>query len=116
MPVCSQKGGIDDADIGTDTLHLLSVPKREGVIIPMCHEYSILSHRIKVIGRHLHGGTSVASVVVVPVLASHQHRYAHKHDGNNCSYRDSGLFSIALTGNKVHDPSIYCSDCKTDPD
>ena len=44
MPVCPQKGSIDDADIGTDSLNLLSLPKREGVIIPVSHQYSILSH------------------------------------------------------------------------
>ena len=53
MPVSSKKGSIHYTDIGTDALNLLGIPEREGIVVSMGDEYSVLADRIQVVGSHL---------------------------------------------------------------
>ena len=59
VPVRAKQGGVHHADIRTDSLHLLGVPQREGVVVSVSDEEAVGAHGIEVVGRHLNGGITV---------------------------------------------------------
>ena len=93
VPVCSQKGGVAYSHIVPETLDLLGVPEREGVVVAVGNEQTIPLHGVEIVLGNFDGGVAVASVVVVPVLLGHQRRHEKTRGGGNGGNGD-GVLSL----------------------
>ena len=102
VPVGTEKGRVDHADIGADALHLLRIPQREGIIVSVSDQYAVLTHRVEIVGSHLGGGAAVRAVVVVPVLGGHKGRHEQARDRSD---RSHGNGAAPLQG--IIDPIVY---------
>ena len=90
MPVGSEQRGVHYTHVRTAFFDLLSIPEREGVVVAVGYQDAVFAAGIEIVVGHLHSGATVAPVVVVPVLCSHQGRHAETdkcHGRGNC---DSG--------------------------
>ena len=105
MPVRSEQRSIADTHVRTNILHLLGIPQREGVVVAMSYKDSVFSDRVEVVLRHLDCCVTVASVVVVPVLGSHQRRHAQEGSGHSRSHSHLTDLSLAfLVATSLLDP------------
>ncbi len=92
MPVSTKERSIHNTHVSTDALNFLGIPQREGVIVAMSHENTVLADGIQVILSHLDCSIAVAAVVVIPVLRSHQDRHSKEKNGNHSCRNDSPRF------------------------
>ena len=111
MPVSTEERSVHDADIRTDIFDLLGIPERESIIVTMSDEDALLAHRIQIVSRHLDRGTTVASVVVVPVLLRHEGRH-EKASQCQCACGGSRIFVFQCSA----DPVEQCHSTESDPD
>ena len=89
VPVGVQQAQVHHAHIGTDALHLLGVPKREGVVVPIGEEDGVRRTAVQVVRGQVACGRAVAAVVVVPTLRQHDARHHQTYQGGQ--YGHAGL-------------------------
>ena len=79
---------VQNSHIGSYSLNFLCIPQREGVIVSESYQNCIWFATFKVVSCKLPCHISAASVVVVPLLTSHQHRYCEEtnYRYHNCLY------------------------------
>ena len=96
MPVCTEKGSVAYSHVIPDTLDFLGIPEREGVIVAMSDKNTIRTDRVQVVPRDLYRGTTVASVVVIPLLGAHEGRDTKATGSDNGGYRGGvpGLYGF----------------------
>ena len=88
VPVGAEQGSVADTHVRAHFLHFLGIPGREGVVVAVGDEYAVLSHGLQVVVRHLDCGFPVGAVVVVPVLAGHQHGHSEAEKGSDGGHDD----------------------------
>ena len=110
VPVGTQERGVDYPHVCPDVLHLLGIPEREGVVVAVGDEDSVLPYRREIVPGHLHSGFPVAAVVVVPVLLRHQRRHPEA-EGHGAG--GGGL--PGLTARNGREPFAYAGDGKAYP-
>ena len=73
VPVGLQIGEVANAGIGAEAFRLLSIPKREGVVVAVgIDDWEVaFRQRLKVVAAEVPAGISATSVVVVPRLPCH---------------------------------------------
>ena len=94
VPVGGQITQVDGAHIGAVALYLLQIPQREGVVVTVAEDDTVLGHTRQIVAAKVASGIAAAAIVVVP-------RLAHHLQGNDQTYqggytRNSGGHTAAV--------------------
>ena len=87
IPVGSEIAEIYHLDISANSLHLLGVPEREGIVVAVTEHNGVRLKTLEIVDSEIAGGVTAAPVMIIPCLAHHLHR----NDKTDNESDDSGI-------------------------